>query len=145
MISSPRNDAMMSNDESTPPPTLQSNPDAPPGLLVCDDFFFSTRIVDTARALGRKMLLVSNADAIRERMLQTASPLLIIDLNCGRDLLAAVPTLRAEFPELHMLAFGSHVETELLKLARQAGCQVMPRSQFTTELATVLEQRLPAQ
>jgi len=134
---------MPADHEGNPSTTVRPASDAAPGLLACDDFFFSTRIVDTARALGRQMIFVSNAESIHERMQQFRAPLLIIDLNCGRDLLAAVPAIQAEFPDLHILAFGSHVETELLKQARAAGCQVMPRSQFTEQLVRVIEQHLP--
>ena len=52
-----------------------------------------------------------------------------------------VCTILITFNLLPLIAFLSHVQTELAEKARAAGCtQVMPRSQFTRELATILAQ-----
>jgi hypothetical protein len=49
--------------------------------------------------------------------------------------------VRAGQPGLPLIAFLSHVQTDLAQQARAAGCtQVMPRSQFTHDLATILAQ-----
>jgi hypothetical protein len=43
-------------------------------------------------------------------------------------------------PGVPVVAFLSHVQVELAEAARAAGCrEVMPRSEFTRNLATILE------
>jgi hypothetical protein len=47
--------------------------------------------------------------------------------------------VRAESAEIPLIAYLSHVQVDLAQHARDAGChEVMPRSQFTKNLATIL-------
>jgi CheY-like chemotaxis protein len=47
--------------------------------------------------------------------------------------------MRKAAPEIPVVAFLSHVQTELAEKARAAGCrEVVPRSIFTRDLATIL-------
>ena len=61
----------------------------------------------------------------------------VIDLHAeGLDLPALLAGLREACPAMPTtVAFGSHVEAETLRAARQAGCdRVLPRSKFVEEL-----------
>ncbi len=113
------------------------------GVLASSDFFFTTRIRDTARALGLTVL-VGSGNAELARLLSQETPrLLIIDLDSQSAVLPEVSGWRAQLPDLQVIAFGSHVETELLGRAREAGCQkVLARSRFTTQLAELLQTHL---
>ena len=68
--------------------------------------------------------------------------LVIFDLNSGKtDPVATITALKAD-PALsasRVLAFASHVHTELIASARNAGAdQVLPRSAFAANLAEIL-------
>ena len=63
----------------------------------------------------------------------------MIDLNAKANPLAAIGVARAVTPNVPLIAYLSHVQTELAEQARAAGCTtVMPRSKFTRGLATIL-------
>jgi DNA-binding NarL/FixJ family response regulator len=65
----------------------------------------------------------------------------IVDLNARGTPLQAIEKVRAGHPGLPLIAFLSHVQTDLAQQAWAAGCtQVLPRSQFTRDLATILAQ-----
>ena len=72
--------------------------------------------------------------------------LVLVDLNARQGALEAVERLAAagnaqKDGAQHIIAFLSHVQTELAEKARAAGCrQVLPRSKFTAELAEILRQ-----
>ena len=62
---------------------------------------------------------------------------MILDLqNPGLDLPALLAELKAACPAMpRVTAYGSHVEAEVLRAAREAGCDlVLPRSKFVKEL-----------
>ncbi len=115
------------------------------GVLACSDFFFETRICDTARELGREVRCFSEADEIAELLSTESVSLLLIDLSTMSNCLEELPRYRSVSPKLMVIAFGSHVQTDLLKRAREADCDtVMPRSRFTSELVKLLQDYLPA-
>ena len=63
------------------------------------------------------------------------------DSTYGDGMIAdeAIQRLRADKNAVRVVAFLSHVQTELAAQARAAGCdEVMPRSVFTQNLATIL-------
>ncbi len=115
------------------------------GILACNDFFFETRICDTARELGREVRCFSDTDEIAELLSTESVSLLLIDLSTMSNCLEELPRYRSVSPKLMVIAFGSHVQTDLLKRAREADCDtVMPRSRFTSELVKLLQDYLPA-
>jgi len=117
-------------------------------LALVDDLFFGARIAETARKVGVELEAVSTADALVEKA--SAAPgseaasanrpsLIIVDLNARADALGALTRLQAAGNQTPVVAFLSHVQTELAERARAAGCDdVMPRSRFTMELAAIL-------
>lgn len=114
------------------------------GVLACSDFFFETRICDTARELNREVRCFSDVDKIAQLLPTDNVSLLLIDLSSMSNCLEELPRFRELAPKLTVIAFGSHVQTDLLKRAREAGCDsVMPRSRFTTELVNILQEYLP--
>lgn len=104
------------------------------GLLLSDDLIFTSRIVATARAHGVGVTAVKTADALLAKAKEQPPTGVIVDLhNPTLDVVA----LRAGLPGVRLIAYGSHVDAERLKAARQAGCdRVMPRSQFVEKLET---------
>ena len=104
-----------------------------------DDLFFQLKIAETAKHLGVEFKVASTSEAL-VGLLDPPTKLVIIDLNAKNQPLATLERLRATHKELRVVAFLSHVQTELAAQARAAGCaEVMPRSAFTQNLAAILQ------
>ena len=111
------------------------------GLMLCDDLIFFSRVAATARAAGLEVKQVRTPAALLDAAKQGAPGGVILDLHAeGLDVPALLAGLRESCPVMpRTVAFGSHVEAELLRAARAAGVdRVMPRSQFVKELETGL-------
>ncbi len=110
-------------------------------LALVDDLFFQAKILETAKQLGITVRTSTTSDALLAEMAKEKPKLVIVDLNARGTPLQAIERVCAGSPGLPLIAFLSHVQTELAAKARTAGCtQVMPRSQFTRDLATILAQ-----
>jgi len=104
-----------------------------------DDLFFQMKIFETAKQLGVEFKVASNPDGLNG-LLDPPTTLVIVDLNARNNPLATITALRATHKELRVLAFLSHVQTDLAVQARAAGCtEVLPRSTFTQTLAAILQ------
>jgi DNA-binding NarL/FixJ family response regulator len=104
-----------------------------------DDLFFQLKVAETAQQLGIEFKVASNPDALFT-LLEPPTKLVIVDLNSRNQPVATIERLRATQKELRVVAFLSHVQTELAAQARAAGClEVMPRSVFTQNLAAILQ------
>jgi DNA-binding NarL/FixJ family response regulator len=107
------------------------------GLVLSDDLVFVSRIAATAQAAE---FVVRQARTPAELIALAAKDPpagVILDLqNPGLELPAFLSELRAACPVMpRVTAYGSHVEAELLRSAREAGCDlVLPRSKFVKEL-----------
>lgn len=111
-------------------------------LVLVDDLFFSSKIASTARLCSVPARLLKTS----RDLLQFADPekakLIIIDLN-GRatEPVRAIRELKASSgPDaIPVLAYFSHVQTELAEEAREAGARwILPRSAFSARLARIL-------
>jgi DNA-binding NtrC family response regulator len=110
-------------------------------LALVDDLFFQAKILETAKQLGILVRTSSTSDALLAEIAKETPKLVIVDLNARGAPLQAIEKVRATTPGLPLIAFLSHVQTDLAQQARTAGCtQVMARSQFTHDLATILAQ-----
>ncbi|HWG57652.1 MAG TPA: hypothetical protein VN661_01245 [Candidatus Acidoferrales bacterium] len=113
----------------------------PQALALVDDIFFQARILETARQLGVEMRACSTAEALLAAVAVSAPRLVVVDLNARGNPIGAIEQMQSQAPQIPLIAFLSHVQTELAERARLAGCRaVMPRSQFTRNLATILGQ-----
>ena len=111
------------------------------GLMLCDDLIFYSRVSGAARAAGLAVRMVRTAADLLDAARAVPPRGVIIDLhNPGLDLPTLLAGLREACPEMpRVTAYGSHVEAEALRAAREAGCdRVLPRSQFVK----VLEQHV---
>ena len=107
-------------------------------VALMDDLFFQMKLAETAKHLGVEVKVAATADALKA-LLEPAPKLLIVDLNSRHEPLATIQRLRADKNAVRVVGFLSHVQTELAAQARAAGCdEVMPRSAFTQNLATIL-------
>ena len=106
-------------------------------ILLSDDLIFTSRVAGTGRDLGVAVRTARNADAVLNLAKQQAPTCVIVDLsNPGlrtAELIAGLPN------RPRVVAYGSHVDTDTLRAAREAGCDVvLPRSKFVEELPNSL-------
>ncbi len=107
-------------------------------VALMDDLFFQMKLAETAKHLGVEVKVAATGEAL-QALLEPPPKLLIVDLNSRSQPIAAIQRLRADKNAVRVVAFLSHVQTELAAQARAAGCdEVMPRSVFTQNLATIL-------
>ena len=110
-------------------------------VAAVSDMFFAAKMQTAARHAGVELTFAASTEDLLEKV-RAAPDLVVIDLNDSSvDALGAIEKLRAEprTRALPLLAFLSHVQTELAARARAAGCeQVIPRSQFSARLVEIL-------
>jgi CheY-like chemotaxis protein len=107
-------------------------------LALVDDIFFQARISATAKQVGVELKMFGAPDALVAAA-GVGGELIVIDLNARADAIGALNELREAGNQTPVIAFLSHVQTELAERARAAGCtEVMPRSKFTQDLAAIL-------
>src|SRR5207248_1777590 len=102
---------------------------------------FTSRITGTAQALGLTMQSAKDALALQALAKQQAPSCIIVDLaNPGLDIAGLIEWLKDNCqPPPRVIAYGSHVQAETLKKAREAGCDdVLPRSKFVEVLSVEL-------
>ena len=107
-------------------------------VALMDDLFFQMKMAETAKHLGIELKVATNGDALLT-LLEPPPKLVIVDLNARSQPIQAIERVRAGKSAVRVVAFLSHVQTELAAQARTAGCdEVMPRSSFTQNLAAIL-------
>ena len=108
-------------------------------VALMDDLFFQMKVAETAKHLGLEFKVAGNSDVLAT-ILEPPTKLVIVDLNAKSDPVATIARLRATQKELPVVAFLSHVQTELAAQAKAAGSnEVLPRSVFTQNLARILQ------
>ena len=116
-------------------------------VYCCSDLIFATKIRATAEAMGVASRPARDVEALNNRLrcvddgkLNEPVSAVLIDLDLGEDGLALIDAIKAHDANTPVVAFGSHVATELLQSAHDRGADfVMPRGQFTATLPTILE------
>src|SRR5215467_9472778 len=107
-------------------------------VALMDDLFFQMKLVETAKQLGVEVRVVTNGDALMGLM-ESGPKLVIVDLNARSQPLQAIEKVRHNNKDVRVVAFLSHVQTQLTAQAQAAGCtEVLPRSSFTQNLAAIL-------
>lgn len=107
-------------------------------VALMDDLFFQMKLAETAKQLGVELKVAANGDALMNLM-ESAPKLVIVDLNARSQPIQTIERLRLAQKDLRVVGFLSHVQRDLAAQAQAAGCdEVMPRSSFTQNLATIL-------
>lgn len=107
-------------------------------VALMDDLFFQMKLAETAKQLGIEVKVATNGDALMGLM-ESAPKLVIVDLNARSQPLQAIEKVRHSNKDVRVVAFLSHVQTQLAAQAQAAGCtEVLPRSSFTQNLAAIL-------
>lgn len=112
-------------------------------IVAVDDLMFASRISSAAKALGVEIAFARSPEAIVEAVRTKAPRLVILDLNSLKvRSLDAVAALKSDpaLAAVPTVGFVSHVQTELIAAAREAGVdRVMARSAFVTQLPQLLQ------
>jgi PleD family two-component response regulator len=111
-------------------------------LALVDDLMFTSKIKTAAGQLGVAVMFARSRESALADMHQHAFTLVILDLNSSRaDPLGTLTAMKADpaLAAIPTIGFVSHVQTELIDRARQAGVgEVMARSAFTARLGEIL-------
>ena len=108
-------------------------------LALIDDLFFQAKLLETAKQVGVELRTCTTPDALDAEIAKAAPRLVVVDLNARSNPLEAIERVQASGREIPLIGFLSHVQVDLAERARAAGCiDVMPRSKFTQNLATIL-------
>jgi DNA-binding response OmpR family regulator len=107
-------------------------------VLACiRDLMFSTRVRDAARQHGHDCQIVTRAGDVAANL--AGADLVLIDLMVpGGGALEAVSAAAAA-DGVSVVAYGEHVQAEVLQAGRDAGAdEVLTRSEFTRRLQALL-------
>ena len=113
-------------------------------MIVCviDDLLFSIKISTAAKAIGADVYFERTPGMALTRVKEKQPSLVILDLNSARlEPLRVIAQLKAdaETSSIKTLGFVSHVDTETIAAARQAGAdEVLARSAFANRLGEIL-------
>ena len=112
-------------------------------LAVLDDLMFSSKIKTAANQLGVALTFARSAEGALTAMRNAAPSLVIFDLNNTRiNPLGIVAAMKADaaLASIPTLGYASHVQTDVINAARQAGVgEVLARSAFATQLGDILK------
>ena len=110
-------------------------------IAIVSDMIFATRITGTAKKVGAKCEIVKDPGALQASLESDDPGTVLVDMNCdGISPEEAIRTVKSHCPNARVVAFFSHVQTELMERARVAGADdVWPRSVFVQRLPQLLE------
>jgi len=115
--------------------------------ILVDDMFFTAKINGAAAECGRSIERIKSREQL-EALIANPPALVIVDLNSDRiDPLEAIRFFksRSELSSAPVVSFVSHVQTDLIRAAQAAGCDlVLPRSAFTQMLVEIVSGDLDA-
>jgi len=107
-------------------------------VALVDDLIFQAKLLETARLTGIELRVVASASALSDEAAKRPA-LIVVDLNARSEPIRAIGMLCAAGNTAPVIGFCSHVQTGLAQRALAAGCrEVMPRSEFTRNLAEIL-------
>lgn len=111
-------------------------------VTLITDLIFETKVRTTADAIGVDVRTAQSIDEFRGALDEQRPGLVIIDLNatCGSPV-EAVGVAKAHHACPTVLAYCSHVQTDIMQAAERAGADhVWPRSRVSTQLPLILQE-----
>jgi CheY-like chemotaxis protein len=114
-----------------------------PVLVLVPDLFFQAKIVATAKATGAAIQVFTSAAELIEASRTQPNSIVIVDLSPAgeTDPIALIEAMRQDggTGTLRFVGFYSHVNKDLERRARAAGCDfVLPKSVFSRQLPELL-------
>ena len=110
-------------------------------IAIVSDMIFATRITATAAKVGANCKIVKATGALQAALKSHEPGTVVVDMNCdGISPEKAIRTVKSQCPNARVVAFFSHVHTELMEQARAAGADdAWPRSVFVQRLPQLLK------
>jgi len=107
------------------------------------DLLFGSNVLAQLSAAGHEAVLVADLESLRDSL--PGAEAIVVDLTS--DASERIQHVReSRRPEVRVLAFYSHVETDVRQLANRAGLDlVVPRSRMAREGGRLLDGLLTAQ
>jgi hypothetical protein len=87
---------------------------------LCKDLFFTVKIDGLLRPLGCPVAFLDPSGDVRAQLAAEPPAVLIVDLTCAPEAFEAAVAWARD--RAAVIAFGSHVDSERLNWAREAGC-----------------------
>lgn len=112
-----------------------------PVLVFVPDLFFQSKIAATARATGASIRAVSSAPELVEECRARPGSIVFLDLSSGEEAIAVIESVKQDRKTgtSRVVGFYSHVDKDLERRARGAGCDlVLPKSAFSKNLPGLL-------
>ena len=108
-------------------------------LAFITDLFFQAKVGHSAQSAGVDLKIVSSLYKFLPELSSKPS-LILLDLNAdGISASSLIAQIRARDAQVPIIAYGSHVQNDLLERARQAGAdEVLFRSQLSKDLPALL-------
>ena len=110
-------------------------------FAIVSDMIFATRIAGTAEKVGAACRVINDPSDLQDALASEDPRTVLVDMSCdGISPAEAIRTVKSQCPNARVVAFFSHVQTELMERARAAGADdVWPRSVFVHRLPQLLE------
>ncbi|MFN9267786.1 MAG: hypothetical protein ACK5V1_03965 [Planctomycetaceae bacterium] len=130
---------MLSLTPSPQPGSRPLAPDAPALLLYSRDLMLESRVAGDAQAQGWRFAAEAHPAVPPSRVDPAVCRLVVFDLTLGTESLATLVNYWQTERQVPVLAFGSHVSTELLATAERVGCrEVWTRGRLHAQFAQLL-------
>ena len=109
-------------------------------IAIVTDMIFATRITGTAEKVGGDCRITNDSRDLQDALGSENLGTVLVDMNCdGISPEEAIRTVKSHCPNARVVAFFSHVRTELMERARVAGADdAWPRSAFVQRLPEIL-------
>ncbi|MCB9849385.1 MAG: CoA-binding protein [Phycisphaerales bacterium] len=112
-------------------------------IAVIGDLIFRSKVEGTGSALGAAVRTVSSAREVSACASGETPSLVIVDMALPQADAEAAIRAAKEAGAAKIVAFFSHVDTQLAESAKRSGAdEVMPRSRFVTALPDLIRETL---
>ena len=112
----------------------------PSACIISSEMFFAMRIAAAAKTIGVPLVILRSPVEVATKMPADCG-LAMIDLgsSAAADLLRLVGGIQLAAPGTKIVAFGPHVDHELLEKATAAGCTTMSNGEFNQRYVNMLQ------
>lgn len=109
-------------------------------IAIVSDLIFATRITGTAEKVGAECRIINDQSDLQDALESEPPRLVVVDMSCdGISPEEAIRTVKSHCPSARVVAYCSHVQTDLMERAKAAGADdVWPRSAFVQRLPELL-------
>jgi PleD family two-component response regulator len=110
-------------------------------IALVDDLFWKARLLETAKATGATIALVSDPTQLALKCLEKRPDIIFVDLALRKDPFGAIRAFKdaEENAAVPVVGYFEHMRTDLHKRGKEAGIETLiARSTFTEKLASFL-------